>query len=63
MLECPASARDKWRPTLLAIAESVHIVRLNKNGQEETDGFEGGAGDEMAGAEEPEMDGNAEEKQ
>jgi hypothetical protein len=28
MLECAQSARDKWRPTLLAIAESIHFVRM-----------------------------------
>jgi hypothetical protein len=63
MLECAQSARDKWRPTLLAIAESIHIVKINKNGQEETDGIDIGPGDEMPGANQTEMDGDAEEKQ
>lgn len=34
MLECGQSARDKWRPTLLAIAESIHFVGM-KDGKEE----------------------------
>jgi hypothetical protein len=63
MLECSQSARDKWRPTLLAIAGSVHMVRIGKNGKEETDGFDVGPGDEMPGANQAEMDGDAEDKQ
>jgi hypothetical protein len=46
MLECPQSAREKWRPTLLAIAESVHFVRM-KNGKEEKDGLDFGPGGDM----------------
>jgi hypothetical protein len=45
-LECSQSARDKWRPTLLAIAESIHFVKI-KNGQEENDGFDFGPDGEM----------------
>lgn len=40
MLECAQGAREKWRPTLLTIAESIHYVKM-KNGQEEKDGFDG----------------------
>jgi phage FluMu protein Com len=39
MLECGQSARDKWRPTLLAIAESIHYVGM-KDGKEERDDLE-----------------------
>jgi hypothetical protein len=41
MLECSQSAREKWRPTLLSIAESIHYVRM-KNGQEAKDDFDFG---------------------
>ncbi|MBC8117553.1 MAG: hypothetical protein H7062_24410 [Candidatus Saccharimonas sp.] len=62
MLECPQSARDKWRPTLLAIAESIHFVALNENGQEERDDFEIGPGDKRPNADQAEMDGDPEDK-
>ncbi|MDB5336936.1 MAG: hypothetical protein JWN70_2555 [Planctomycetaceae bacterium] len=64
MLECGESSRDKWRPTLLAIAESVHFVSI-KDGKEERDDFEFGAGDEMPNAEQadqPEPDDAPEDK-
>ena len=61
MLECSQSARDKWRPTLLAIAESIHFVSM-KDGQEERDDVEIGPGDEMPNADPPEKDGDAEDK-
>jgi hypothetical protein len=66
MLECGESARDKWRPTLLAIAESIHYVGM-KDGQEERDDFEIGPGEEMPNVDEAEnideaeMDGDPEE--
>lgn len=47
MLECSESARDKWRPTLLAIAESIYFVELEDNGEEKGNDFEPEPGDEM----------------
>lgn len=35
MFECSQSARDKWRPILLKIAESIYFVELKENGEEE----------------------------
>ncbi len=62
MLECGQSGRDKWRPTLLAIAESIHFVGM-KDGQEERDDIEIGKGDdEMPNADQAEMDGDPEDK-
>jgi len=46
MLECGQSARDKWRPTLLAIAESIHYVGM-KDGKEERNDLGIRPGDEM----------------
>lgn len=60
MLECDQTARDKWRPTLLAIAESIHYVVL-KDGKEERDDVEIGPGDEMPNVDEAEKDGDPEE--
>ncbi len=72
MLECGQSARDQWRPTLLAIAESIHFVSIKENGQEERDDFDFGPGDdkvgdakpgdEKAGADPAEMGEDPEEK-
>lgn len=59
MLECSQSARDKWRPTLLAIAESIHFVGM-KNGQEARDDREIGGDDEMPNADQAEMEGDSE---
>lgn len=42
MMETGQSARDKWRPVLLKIAESVHFVSIKKNGEEGIDGFDDG---------------------
>ena len=36
-MECSQSSRDKWRPILLRIAESVHFVGIKANGKEEVD--------------------------
>lgn len=59
MLECSQSARDKWRPTLLAIAESIHFVGM-KDGQENRADLDIEAGDEKPNAGQAEMDGDAE---
>lgn len=68
MLECGESARDKWRPTLLAIAESIYFVGM-KNGQEDRDDFGGdfgrdavdnGPGEAMPDADPAEMDADTE---
>jgi hypothetical protein len=61
MFECPASARDKWRPTLLAIAESIHYVKM-KNGQEERNDFDFGPGDDRAEGDQAEMADDSEDK-
>lgn len=60
MLECSQSSRDKWRPTLLAIAESIHFVGV-KNGQEESDDFGIEPEDEMPNANQPEVKGDPED--
>ena len=60
MLECGQSARDKWRPTLLAIAESIHYVGM-KDGKEERDDVEIGPGDEMPNVDQADKDGDPEE--
>lgn len=57
MLECGQAGRDKWRPTLLAIADSVHFVTIDKNGQEEREDFGIGLDDGMPNADEEEMEG------
>ena len=61
MLECGQAGRDKWRPTLLAIAESIHFVGM-ENGKEEENGLRLGGGDEMPNADPAEMDGEPEDQ-
>jgi len=61
MLECGQAGRDKWRPTLLAIAESIHFVGM-ENGKEEVDGVGIGGGDEMPNADPAEMEGEPEDE-
>lgn len=55
MIECGQAGRDKWRPTLLAIAESIHFVEM-KDGKEVRDDIEVGPGDEKPNADPAEKD-------
>ncbi len=59
MIECGQSARDKWRPTLLAIAESIHFVAM-KDGKEDADGL-GIGGDDIMDAGQPDVGGGPDE--